>query len=80
MYAPKSPNSDYRLEYIFIKDFSIKVETSKTSYNNGDVTYGNELSNENTNDSNILYENVIDDSYIEEMNTISNKIHTFAKE
>jgi hypothetical protein len=85
MYAPKTPSSSYRLDYIFIKDFSIKVETSKNYYNfNGssldNFIYSDELSNPNTSDTNIVYENEINDSYIEEMNGIKNKIHTFAKE
>ena len=85
MYAPKSPNSDYRLDYIFIKDFSIKVETSKNTYTYSDgtitdFTYADELSNKNNGDTNVVYENEINDSYIEEMGSIRNKIHTFAKE
>lgn len=85
MYAPTTPNSDYRLDYIFIKNFSIKVETSKNSYNYSggnisDFTYADELTNENTKDSNVIYENVIDDDYIEEMSTVKNKITTFSKE
>lgn len=85
MYAPTTPNSDYRLDYIFIKDFSIKVETSKNSYswdgsNIYDFIYADELNNTNTNETNIVYENVINEDYTEEMETITNKIHTFAKE
>lgn len=85
MYAPKTPNKSYRLDYIFIKNFSIKVETSKNyyAYDNGkfsDFIYADELKNEYTNDTNIIYENVVDASYIEEMDEIKNKITTFAKE
>lgn len=82
MYAPKSPNSSYRLDYIFIKDFSIKVETGKNilDVDSGQFIYADELTNENTEDSNVVYENIIDEDYTEEMNTIKNKIHTFAKE
>lgn len=85
MYAPTTPNTDYRLDYIFIKDFSIKVETSKNSYNYSggniaDFTYADELSNDNTKDTNVVYENVIDEDYTEEMSSIKNKITTFNKE
>lgn len=85
MYAPTTPNTDYRLDYIFIKDFSIKVETSKNSYNYSggnisDFTYADELSNDNTKDTNVVYENVIDEDYTEEMSSIKNKITTFTKE
>ena len=80
MYAPKTPSSSYRLDYIFIKDFSIKVETSKNYLNNTDFVYADELKNINTGNTNIVYENEINDSYIEEMGSIKNKIHTFAKE
>jgi hypothetical protein len=83
MYAPTTPNNDYRLDYIFIKDFSIKLETSKNLYNtespNDFVVYSDELLNPNTNDTNIIYENEINDQYVEEMETITNKINTFAK-
>lgn len=80
MYAPKTPNSSYRLDYIFLKDFSIKLETSKNAYGTDDFSYSDELNNPNTGDTNIIYENEINDSYIEEMNAIKNKIHTFAKQ
>ena len=80
MYAPVSPNEDYRLEYIFIKDFSIKVETSKNTLDSSGFTYADELNNQNTADSNVIYENVIDEEYLEEMGNIKNKITTFAKE
>lgn len=85
MYAPKSPNSDYRLDYIFIKDFSIKVESSKNTfiYMNGtitDYTYADELTNPNTSgETNLIYENEIDEDYIEEFEEITNKITTYAK-
>lgn len=84
MYAPKTPNNEYRLDYIFIKDFSIKLETSKNLYNtespNDFIIYSDELLNPNTNDTNIIYENEINDQYVEEMDTITNKINTFAKQ
>ncbi len=85
IYAPENVNTDYRLDNIFIKDFSIKVETTKNTFNwtDGTITdfiYADELKNTNTNDTNVLYENVIDEGYVEEMDEIKNKITTFAKE
>lgn len=86
MYAPTTPNTDYRLDYIFLKGFSITVETSKNNYvySNGTITdyqYSDELSNVNTSgDTNIIYENIIDEEYVEEMDEIKNKITTFDKE
>jgi hypothetical protein len=80
MYAPVTPNSDYRLDYIFIKDFSIKIETSKNILNENGLTYSSELNNPNTNETNIIYENEIEEDYVEEMGTITNKITTFSKE
>ena len=85
MYSPHSPNTEYRLDNIFIKDFNITVETSKNAYRweGGsiyDFTYADELRNDNTNDTNIIYENVIDEGYVEEMSSIKNKITTFAKQ
>ena len=81
-----TPNTDYRLDYIFLKGFSITVETSKNNYvySNGTITdyqYSDELSNVNTSgDTNIIYENIIDEEYVEEMDEIKNKITTFDKE
>ena len=68
LYQPNNPNYDYDLQAVFIDDLSVKIYHPENDIN----TKSSDKAETNT-----KYENVINDDWVEELETITFKICTF---